>query len=149
MTLLMTPDRTPDAPAPTELSALLRLLTEFEPLDRMVRDATRPPLRWISASRGQDLVLIHVDEVLYFQSDTKYTRIVTADAEALIRMSLRALQGELDPESFWQIHRSTIVNVRAIAGARRTPRGSWVVRLKSRAETLAISESHVHRFHQM
>jgi DNA-binding LytR/AlgR family response regulator len=148
MTQLTTP---PEATAatPTDLNDLLRLLTDVQPFERMLRHLVRPPLRWISALRGRDLVLIDVDDVLYFQSDTKYTRVVTADAEGLIRKSLRELCDQLDPDCFWQIHRSTIVNVRSLAGARRTPRGDWVARLKTRAETLPISASHVHRFHQM
>lgn len=140
---------TPEASASTTLSALLRLLSEAEPFERLLRDFARPPLRWISALRGRDLVLIEVAEVLYFQADTKYTRVVTSDSEGLIRKTLRELSGELDPACFWQIHRSTIVNVRSLTGARRTPRGTWVACLKSRAETLPISASHVHRFHQM
>ncbi|MBA2411912.1 MAG: response regulator transcription factor, partial [Burkholderiaceae bacterium] len=70
---------------------------------------TKQYLRWINASVGQNLKLITVDEVAYFQADNKYTRVVTGDGEALIRKPLKELVGELDPNQCWQIHRSTLV----------------------------------------
>src|SRR5688572_3634542 len=106
-------------------------------------------LRWINASLGADVKLITVDEICYFQSDTKYTRVVTADAESLIRKSLKELLDELDPASFWQIHRSTIVNVSAIAGVSRDFAGRLTVRLKQRKETLPVSQPFAHLFRQM
>ena len=106
-------------------------------------------LRWINASEGHDVRLITIDEVVYFQSDTKYTRVVTADSEALIRMSLKELQEQLDPTSFWLIHRSTIVNANAIAGVARDFRGRVLFKLKSRNERLAVSEAHEQLFKQM
>ena len=123
-------------------------------LDGVLRDlaAAAPPrkhLRWINASRGQEVAVITVDEVLYFQSDTKYTRVVTATGEALIRTPLKELQDELDPACFWPIHRSTIVNANAIAGVARDFRGRVLVRLKSRSETLPVSDAHTHLFRQM
>ena len=93
--------------------------------------------------------LFNVDEVLYFQADVKYTRVVTADNEALIRTPLKELQEELDPACFWAIHRSTIVNAHAIAGVTRDLRGRVAVRLRSRAEKLAVSAVHEHLFKQM
>ncbi len=71
--------------------------------------SARQPLRWINASVGQNLKLITVDEITYFQADNKYTRVVTVDGEALIRKPLKELVEELDPVQFWQIHRSTLV----------------------------------------
>ena len=123
-------------------------------LDRLLRElasapAARKHLRWINASQGQEVRLITVDEVLYFQADTKYTRVVTADSEALIRTSLKELQEELDPSCFWTIHRSTIVNANAIAFVSRDFRGRVTVKLKSRTEKLAVSETHEHLFKQM
>ena len=93
--------------------------------------------------------LITVDEVCYFQSDTKYTRVVTDAAESLIRKSLKELSNELDPAQFWQIHRSTIVNVNAIAGVSRELSGGFVVKLKTRKEKLPVSQQFAHRFRQM
>jgi DNA-binding LytR/AlgR family response regulator len=106
-------------------------------------------LRWINASLGDTLQLITVEDVLYFQSTTKYTRVVTADGEALIRKPLSELLVELDPAVFWPIHRSTVVNAHAIAGVSRDLRGRLSVMLKQRAERLPVSESQQHRFRRM
>jgi DNA-binding LytR/AlgR family response regulator len=126
---------------PADLSVLLRELTRSA--------APRSYLRWINASVGQSLRLITVEEVIYFQADTKYTRVVTATAEALIRKSLQELQAELDPAIFWPIHRATVVNANAIAGVSRDFRGRLSVSLKQREERLTVSESHHHLFKQM
>jgi DNA-binding LytR/AlgR family response regulator len=109
----------------------------------------RPYLRWINASLGAEVKLITVDEICYFQSDTKYTRAVTPASESLIRKSIKELLEELDPESFWQIHRSTIVNAAAIAGVSRDFAGRLTVKLKNRKETLPVSQPFAHRFRQM
>ena len=109
----------------------------------------RSYLRWINASLGAEVKLITVDEICYFQSDTKYTRAVTSASESLIRKSIKELLEELDPETFWQIHRSTIVNVAAIAGVSRDFAGRLTVKLKSRKETLPVSQPFAHRFRQM
>jgi DNA-binding LytR/AlgR family response regulator len=127
--------------APPDLSLLLRELTRT--------GAPRSFLRWINASVGQSLRLITVDEVIYFQADTKYTRVVTGTVEALIRKSLQELHSELDPSIFWPIHRSTLVNANAIAGVSRDFRGRLLVSLKQREEQLIVSESHQHLFKQM
>ncbi|MGB2816653.1 MAG: LytTR family DNA-binding domain-containing protein [Burkholderiaceae bacterium] len=111
--------------------------------------ATRQYLRWINASVGQNLKLITVDEVSYFQADNKYTRVVTHEGEALIRKPLKELVEELDPNQFWQIHRSTLVNAASIAGVTRDFRGRMLVKLKTRQETLLVSDSYTHRFRQM
>jgi DNA-binding LytR/AlgR family response regulator len=120
-------------------------------LDSLARRSApaNPYLRWINASLAADVKLITVDEVCYFQSDAKYTRVVTADSESLIRKSLKELSSELDPSQFWQIHRSTIVNVGDIAGVSRELSGAFVVRLKNRKETLSVSHQFAHRFRQM
>jgi DNA-binding LytR/AlgR family response regulator len=109
----------------------------------------RKTLRWINASVGQNLKLITVDEVVYFQADNKYTRVVTSDGEALIRKSLKELLDELDPQQFWQIHRSTVVNAGTIAGVTRDFRGRMLVKLKKRDDTLLVSDSYTHLFRQM
>jgi DNA-binding LytR/AlgR family response regulator len=111
--------------------------------------AGRQPLRWINASVGQNLKLITVDEISYFQADNKYTRVVTGEGEALIRKPLKELVEELDPVQFWQIHRSTLVNATAIAGVTRDFRGRMMVKLKSRPETLLVSDTYTHLFRQM
>ncbi|MCA0242181.1 MAG: LytTR family DNA-binding domain-containing protein [Proteobacteria bacterium] len=127
--------------APGALERVLRELAAAAPV--------RQHLRWINASHGGGVRLITVDEVCYFQADTKYTRVVTADGDALIRRSLKELQDELDPACFWPIHRSTIVNAVAIAGVSRDFRGRVRVLLKSRSEKLPVSEAHEHLFKQM
>ncbi len=126
---------------PVSLSGMLRELAGAAP--------PRQHLRWINASVGAEVKLITVDEVCYFQADTKYTRVVTADSETLIRRSLKELQDELDPAYFWPIHRSTIVNANAIAGVSRDFRGHLSVKLKARSEKLPVSDANVHLFRQM
>lgn len=106
-------------------------------------------LKWIKASVGQTVRLIPVDEVLYFQSDEKYTRVALEDAEVLIRKPIKELLEELDPEQFWQIHRATIVNTRAIAGVVRGLRDQADLKLKGRPETLTVSRNFTHLFKQM
>jgi DNA-binding LytR/AlgR family response regulator len=123
-------------------------------LDGLATQVAGPPrgrayLRWINASVGQNLKLMTVEEIVYFQADTKYTRVVAADGEALIRKPLKELIEELDPEQFWQIHRSTLVNAAFIAGVARDFRGRMQVRLKRRDEQLLVSDSYTARFRQM
>jgi DNA-binding LytR/AlgR family response regulator len=107
------------------------------------------PLRWIQASIGQGLRLIPVDEILFFQSDEKYTRVQTAQFEALIKKPIRELIDELDPDQFWQIHRSTLVNTTAIANVTRDFRGRQIVSIKGHHEKLEVSRSFTHLFKQM
>ena len=131
-----------------------RLGTPPPPLDGLLHElaSAAPPreyLRWINASLGNDVRVITVDEVCYFQSDTKYTRVVLVDSEALIRRTLKDLQEQLDPACFWPVHRSTIVNANAIAGVTRDFRGRVHLKLKTRSEKLAVSEAHEHLFRQM
>jgi DNA-binding LytR/AlgR family response regulator len=106
-------------------------------------------LRWIKASVGQSVRLIPVEEVLFFQSDEKYTRVVTVDSEALIRKPIKELLDELDPEKFWQVHRATIVNVDAIASVRRGLKDQAEIALKGHRETLLVSRNFTHLFKQM
>lgn len=111
--------------------------------------STRTFLRWINASVGQTLKLITVDEVFYFQSDNKYTRVATRHGEALIRKPLKELVEELDPQQFWQIHRSTLVNAAAVAGVARDFRGRLTIKLKESDDALIVAESYAHLFRQM
>ncbi|MFH7040898.1 LytR/AlgR family response regulator transcription factor [Paucibacter sp. JuS9] len=129
--------------APAELGSVL------EQLGSRSGGSPRAPLRWINATVGQALKLITVDEVLYFQSDNKYTRVVTREGEALIRKPLKELVDELDAQQFWQIHRSTLVNAMAVAAVTRDFRGRMQVKLKHRDEALLVAESYVHLFKQM
>lgn len=127
--------------APPALEGVLReLAAAMQP---------REYLRWINASLGTEVKLITVDEVCYFQSDSKYTLVMLAESEALIRKPLKELAEQLDPAQFWQVHRSTIVNASAIAGVGRDFRGRVHLKLKQRRETLAVSDAHTHLFRQM
>ena len=123
-----------------------------ELLERLAgRLSPRPAehLKWIKASLGQSVRLIPVEEVLFFQSDEKYTRVVTCDAEALIRKPIKELLDELDPEKFWQVHRATIVNVEAIAAVRRGLKDQAEIALKGHRETIIVSRNFTHLFKQM
>jgi DNA-binding LytR/AlgR family response regulator len=100
-----------------------------------------PQLRWIQATVGQNIQMIPVDEVLFFISDEKYTRVQTATIEALIRKPIKELIEELDAEVFWQIHRSTLVNTKFIAGVSRDLRGRQLVAVKGHPEKLEVSRS--------
>lgn len=120
----------------------------LEALDR--RPAAHPEyLRWITASQGQKLRFVTVESVCYFQADNKYTLVMTADSELLIRRPIKDLLESLDPGKFWQIHRSTLVNVNEIADVTRDLHGHLRVQLKSRKESLAVSEPYHHLFRQM
>ena len=106
-------------------------------------------LKWIQANVGQTIQMIAVDEVLFFISDEKYTRVQTAQVEALIRKPIKELVDELDPQQFWQIHRSTLVNVKAIAGVTRDFRGRQIVGVRGHPEKLEVSRSYTGLFKGM
>jgi len=126
---------------PADLEGMLQTLLKTT--------TTKEYLRWITASQGQDLRLITVDEICYFQADNKYTLVVTAQQQSLIRRSIKELIPELDPAQFWQIHRGTVINVTAIAGVHRDLGGQLRVKLKHRAESLPVSDPYVHLFKSM
>ena len=107
-----------------------------------------PYLRWIQAGVGSQVFLFPVEEVLYLQAQDKYTVIVTAAGESLVRKPIREFAEALDPELFWQIHRSTIVNSRAIAAFKRDGEHAEVT-LRGRDEKLEVSRSFTGRFRQM
>jgi len=112
--------------------------------------AARPAyLRWIQAQAGNSLRMVSTREVLFFQSDDKYTRVQTATGEHLIRKTLKELEEELDPDEFWRIHRSTLVRVDAIAEVRRDLRGRQMLRLRGYPEELEVSRNHGALFQQM
>lgn len=125
------------------------LIAELVGRLRSSASAKKPLLEWIQASIGDRLEFIAVDEVLFFQAADKYTRVVRPTGEALIRKPIYELLGELNLDQFWQIHRSTIVNVRAIAEVGRDLRGHPIVRLRGNDERLEVSRSFAHLFKQM
>jgi DNA-binding LytR/AlgR family response regulator len=130
----------PSGSADTLQQALARLAEKLDPPQR---------LKWIQASVGNQIQMIPVDDVLFFVSDEKYTRVQTAQQEALIRKPIKELIDELDPAQFWQIHRSTLINARAIAGIVRDERGRQLVAIKGRPEKLEVSRSYAHLFKGM
>jgi DNA-binding LytR/AlgR family response regulator len=108
-----------------------------------------PKLRWIQATVGASIQMIPVEDVLFFISDEKYTRVQTATLEALIRKPIKELLEELDAEVFWQIHRSTLVNTRMIAGVTRDLRGRQLVAVRGHPEKLEVSRSYAGLFKGM
>jgi DNA-binding LytR/AlgR family response regulator len=127
---------------PADLSALVAEL-------RAAIRSDAPRIKWIKAAVGKQVKLIAVGDVVYFQADTKYTRVVLGSGEALIRTPLKELLADLDPEKFWQVHRGTIVNLDAVAGVLREDAERQFVLLKNRQEKLPISRQFTHLFKQM
>ena len=126
------------APLPAHTPQMQELLQR---LSRQLNPNTPPKLQWIQATVGQNIQMIPVEEVLFFISDEKYTRVQTASVEALIRKPIKELIDELDMSLFWQIHRSTLVNTKAIAGVSRDLRGRQLVTVKGHPEKLEVSRS--------
>ena len=132
---------------PNDLTELLSKLSAR--LESDGGPVQRSYLQWIQASVGQQLRLIPTADILFFTSDEKYTRVQTESFEALIRKPIKELIDELDPEQFWQIHRGTIVNAKAIAGVTRDFRGRQLVLIKGQNEKLEVSRNYTHLFKQM
>ncbi len=109
----------------------------------------KPPLAWITASAGKDTKLIMVDDVAYFQADNKYTTVMTADGESLLRTPLRELLDALDANTFKQIHRSTIVNMKQVASVSRDDAGRGRLKLKTRPDVLTVSQPFMTLFRNM
>jgi DNA-binding LytR/AlgR family response regulator len=125
--------------APADLSHLSEILK------RLAAGETRY-LRWLAVPRGRDLHIVTTDEICYLRAASKYTSIFTANAEYLLTSTLKQMREKLDPEAFWQIHRSFVVNVAAIQTIHRTFRGSFEIQLKQRREVLPVSAAHAHLF---
>jgi DNA-binding LytR/AlgR family response regulator len=128
-----------------------RLGTPAPAMDALIGELARriappPALQWLQASLGNTLKLINVDDVMYFESDTKYTRVVTREGEALVKKTLRDLASELDPRHFWQVHRGTIINIRAISSVASDEMGRREITLKDRPEKIEVSRTFAHLF---
>jgi len=132
-------------PAPEVLAGLLRQLTATLP---RVAPAAEP-LAWLTASSGTATRLIRIEDVLYFRAEHKYTVVMTAAGEALLRKPIKELLDVLDATHFKQVHRSTIVNLRAIESITRDDTGRGLVKLKSRPETLVVSQPFMALFRAM
>lgn len=138
-------DSTAAAVDDAALDALFARLHSAQAAAQHGRTAVEP-LRWIQASSGATMRLIPVDEVLFFRSDDKYTRVQTRDREALIRTPIRDLLVQLDGQRFWQIHRSTIVNLGAVSTVVRDDTGKQRVHLRDHPEVLEVSRGFAHLF---
>ena len=138
-----------------KVTARLRQRLTMPPLDltallsRLALRDDAAPLKWIRASLGNVMQVIPVADVVYFQAEDKYTKVVTREAEALIKKPIKDLFDELDQELFWQIHRATIVNLSAIGKVERDWRDQPVITLRSRPEKLTVSRTFAHRFKAM
>lgn len=133
--------RVPAAP-PQDLAGLItRLSARLSPVDEK--------LKWIKASVGQNLRLIPIEDVLFFQSDEKYTLVATREFDALIRTPIKEILEGVDGAKYWQIHRSIIVNASAIESVSRDFRGQATVKVKGRKENLPVSRPFSHLFKQM
>ena len=133
-----------DAPPGPNMQQLLHQLSA-----RLNPGGTPQYLQWIQATVGQAIQMIPVEDVLFFISDEKYTRVQTAQVEALIRKPIKELVDEIDPRLFWQIHRSTLVNVKAISGVTRDFRGRQIVAVRGHNEKLEVSRSYTGLFKGM
>ncbi|HEY0954168.1 MAG TPA: LytTR family DNA-binding domain-containing protein [Roseateles sp.] len=133
------------AAAPAESDSALA-----ETLKRLLPAAAAPAkLRYIRAAQGDLTHQVPVDEVLFFHADDKYTIVQTATAEHLIRTPIFELAGQLDPDRFWQVHRSTIINLDHLAGTRRDEQSRLFVRVRGQARELPVSRAYVHLFKAM
>jgi DNA-binding LytR/AlgR family response regulator len=122
-------------------------------LSKLQRDGTREPLRWIRAQAGKTVRLIAIDDVDYLRSDAKYTLVAWHDggkpAEAVVRTPLKELLQQLDPDQFAQVHRSVVVNLRAISHVKRHDNETAEIHLKGRDDLLPVSRNYLHLFRQM
>lgn len=127
---------------PADLHGLAELLKTI------VRDDSRY-VRWLTVPHGRELRIVTADEICYLRAANKYTSLFTANAEYLMTSTLKHMREKLDPQYFWQIHRSFIVNVRAIQTVHRSFHGSFEVQLRHRRELLPVSSACAHLFKQL
>lgn len=125
------------------------LRTLIDELESRLRPQGERLIRWITASAGDSVRMIGIDDVLFFQAQEKYVRVVTAGAEGVIRTPLKDLLAGLDPDAFWQVHRGTVVRVQAIDRVSRNELGRHSLTLKGHAEQLPVSGAFLHRFRGM
>lgn len=136
--------RVAKTPPPAELTAAIE-----EVIRAVGRSAPAPCLKWIKAQHRDSIRLIYVNDVIYFKSSAKYTSVLTAEGESLIKKPIKELSEELDPETFWRIHRGTIINAGCIDKISHSLTGRLAVKLKGSSEILTVSRSYSHLFKQM
>jgi len=123
--------------------------TDLDALETRLKPSGARLIRWISAAVGDSVRMLGIDEVLYFQAQDKYVRVVTADGEAIIRTPIKDILAGLDPDIFWQVHRGTVVRVSAIDRVRKDELGKSVLSLRGRSDALPVSAAFLHRFRGM
>jgi DNA-binding LytR/AlgR family response regulator len=133
--------------SPEPPADLAEMITQV--LANLQINASAEYLQWIKTQHKENVRLIPVEEVDYFQAEDKYTLVMTAKEEALIKKSIKELSRELDPQKFWQIHRGTIVNVSRIETVGRSLTGRGILKLKNRLNSLTVSRQYLHLFKQM
>ena len=110
---------------------------------------SRRRLRWVSVLEGRELRFVTTDEILFFRSDHKYTAAVTREREHLVSRTLKQLVEELDPEEFWRVHRSYLVNLRAILSVRKLGGGGLEIVMRDHPERIPVSQPYAHRLRSM
>jgi DNA-binding LytR/AlgR family response regulator len=129
--------------ASTDLSGLLEIL------DKRLQGRKQDGLKWVTASIGDTVKMFPIDEVIFFQAQDKYVRVVTTTGEAVIRTPLKELVKQLDSDVFWQIHRSIIVRASAIDRVQKDALGHCHAKLKGSGEVLPVSVPYQSRFRSM
>jgi DNA-binding LytR/AlgR family response regulator len=127
---------------PADLTRIAELLRDIAPSGPKY-------MKWLTVPHGAELRVVAVAEISYLRADSKYTTVVTPAGSFLMSSSLRQMREKLDPQMFWQIHRSVVVNVAAIDTIYRTFRGRLEVKLKGRDELLPVSAAHAHLFREL
>lgn len=133
-----------EAGTPPDVSALISALHS-----QLGASSSRSSLKWVTAGQGDAIKMFAIDDVLFFQAQDKYTRVVTATDEAHIRTPLKELLAGLDSDAFWQVHRSCIVRASVIAKVKRDDLGKLQLSIKGRSELLPVSNAFQHRFKTM
>jgi DNA-binding LytR/AlgR family response regulator len=129
-------------PIANDMRGLIELIDE-------TRNGRSRYIKWLTVGRGSEFKLVTVGDICYLRADNKYTSLMTMEGEFLLTVSLKEIKEKLDPDTFWQIHRSIIVNVSAIDSVFRSFRGSLELKLKDRKELLPVSAAHAHLFRQL
>ena len=133
--------------ASNEPADLLELVAALQ--NRLATKPAESQIKWITASVGNTTKLFPIDDVLYFRAQDKYTHVATATDAAQIRTPLKELIEKLDPETFWQVHRSIIVRASAIRSLHRGDEGRCMLKLKGTDAELPVSAAFQHRFRAM
>ena len=133
----------PDIQHPDITEVVDRVMAE------MGKKADKAYLQWISVEKVKTIRLISVEDICCFHSSEKYTTVITADGESLIKKTIKELEEALDPNRFWRIHRATIINVNLIESIRPTLTGKFSVKLKNIPQLFPVSRTYTHLFRRM